>query len=133
MRGPGRERRLTAARDYDLTQFNPDFFTRLRERISAAREKGLYASVMLFQGFSMSNKKERPAWIPKKEILGTAIHTIEKNNVNRVSMAIETAMGKAKRYTQCPIPRLTKLQEQYVKKMIDTLNDFDNIHLGNQQ
>jgi hypothetical protein len=38
---------------FDLTRFDPAYFERLRERVAAAGAAGLYASVMLFDGFSM--------------------------------------------------------------------------------
>src|SRR5262245_28108532 len=49
--GPG------AARDgkpkFDLARFDPAFFDRLRERVIAAGDLGIYVSVMLFEGFSL--------------------------------------------------------------------------------
>lgn len=37
---------------YDLTQLNQQYFDRLRERILMADERGIYVSIMLFEGFS---------------------------------------------------------------------------------
>ena len=37
---------------FDLTKFNQAYFDRMRARILKARDKGIYASVMLFQAFS---------------------------------------------------------------------------------
>ncbi|MGC8834180.1 MAG: hypothetical protein ACP5R4_09000, partial [Armatimonadota bacterium] len=35
---------------FDLTKFNQSYFTRLRERCSSAAKRGIYVSVMLFEG-----------------------------------------------------------------------------------
>ena len=51
--GPNRYRRtgrgaaLDGGPRFDLTQFNEDFFDRLRARVVAAGERGLYVAVML--------------------------------------------------------------------------------------
>jgi Family of unknown function (DUF6298)/Protein of unknown function (DUF4038) len=36
---------------FDLNQFNEAYFSRLRERVIAARERGIYVSLMLFGGY----------------------------------------------------------------------------------
>jgi hypothetical protein len=46
--GPGNA--LDGKPKFDLTRFNPDYFTRLRERVVAAGRRGMYVSVMLFEG-----------------------------------------------------------------------------------
>ena len=43
---------------FDLTQFDQSFFDRMRTFVTAARDKGIYASVMLFQGFRFGKPKE---------------------------------------------------------------------------
>jgi hypothetical protein len=37
---------------FDLTKFDPIYFTRLRERVKKAGDRGIYVSIMLFQGWS---------------------------------------------------------------------------------
>ena len=46
--GPGMA--LDGKPKFDLTQFDPDYFKRLRSRVQAARQRGIYVSVMLFEG-----------------------------------------------------------------------------------
>lgn len=53
---PGPGIALDGSPRFDLTRFNQAYFDRLRERVMAARDNGIYVSVMLFQGFSMKNK-----------------------------------------------------------------------------
>ena len=38
---------------FDLTRFSPEYFDRLRARVSSARDRGIYASVMLFEGWEI--------------------------------------------------------------------------------
>jgi hypothetical protein len=35
---------------FDLNQFNQEYFDRLRARVIAAHNKGIYVAIMLFQG-----------------------------------------------------------------------------------
>jgi hypothetical protein len=42
---------LDGGRKFDLTRFNQAYFDRLRSRVVEAGERGIYVSVMLFQGF----------------------------------------------------------------------------------
>ncbi|HEV3021321.1 MAG TPA: hypothetical protein VGX76_02595, partial [Pirellulales bacterium] len=41
---------------FDLSLFEPSYFDRLRARVSAAHDEGIYVAVMLFQGFSIAGK-----------------------------------------------------------------------------
>lgn len=41
---------------FDLRQFSQVYFDRLRSRVVAARDRGIYVMVMLFQGFSIEPK-----------------------------------------------------------------------------
>ncbi len=52
----GRER-------YDLSQWNEAYFDRLRRRVQEAGQRGIYVSVMLFQGWSL-NKMNTPGGDP---------------------------------------------------------------------
>ena len=45
---------------FDLTKFDEDYFDRLRSRVSAAGEQGIYVSVMLFQGWSIETERLEP-------------------------------------------------------------------------
>jgi hypothetical protein len=50
---------------FDLKRFNEAYFKRLRDRVAAARRRGIYVSVMLFQGrfiktYEATNPKQHP-------------------------------------------------------------------------
>jgi len=38
---------------FDLSRFDPAYFGRLRDRVTAAGDKGIYVAVMLFEGFCL--------------------------------------------------------------------------------
>ncbi len=44
---------------FDLTKFNPAYFDRLRARVQAAGARGIYVSVMLFEGWGLSHADHR--------------------------------------------------------------------------
>jgi hypothetical protein len=104
---------------FDLTKFNDEYFARMRSRLIAARDRGIYVSVMLFEGWEIQFSD---AW---------ENHPFNRaNNVNDVEGDLDgngqglefntlnsSAMGK----------RVQALQEAYVKKVIDTVNDLDNV------
>ena len=54
--GPGDA--LDGLPKFDLTKLNQPYFDRLRQRVAAARDRGMYVVVMLFQGFSIVQKDD---------------------------------------------------------------------------
>ena len=55
--GPGMA--LDGKPKFDLKQFDPAYFDRLRQRVSAAGRRGIYVSVMLFEGWGMFHGNRR--------------------------------------------------------------------------
>lgn len=107
---------------FDLEKWNEDFFIRLRARLIEAGNKGIYVSVMLFQGFSLNihqNPKSDP-WItnpynPKNNIKGIgAADSIPDDDVHSTVHSLKNT-------------ELLKVQEKYVAKIIETVNDLDNV------
>jgi len=104
---------------FDLTRFNPEYFDRLRSRVIAARDRGLYVSVMLFEGWEI---QFLDAWNSHPFHAANNINSIEAD-ADGDGHAIEyntlqtSPMGK----------RVLTLQEAYVRKVIDTVNDLDNV------
>jgi predicted amidohydrolase len=100
---------------FDLTRFNEAYFDRLRQRVKAAGDEGIYVSVMLFQGFSVEGKGN----LGGDPWQGHPLHS--KNNVNGVN-----GEGGIQAHTLSN-PDVTAIQEAYVRKVIDTVNDLDNV------
>jgi hypothetical protein len=115
--GPGTA--LDGKPKFDLTQFDQSFFNRLRSRVIAARDRGIYVAVMLFQGGSVG-KKENGADSWKTHPYHPA------NNINGID-GNANGDGHGEKTHTLQIPTITTLQEKYVRKVIDTLNDPDNV------
>ncbi len=96
---------------FDLTRFNQAFFDRIRFRVKAAGEAGIYVSVMLFQGYGIQFDRNDNDGYPFDG----------RNNIN----GIDAGHGYAS--NALDYPDVTARQEEYVKKIIDTVNDLDNV------
>ena len=126
--GPNRYRRtgpgaaLDAGPKFDLTKFNGDFFDRLRSRVVAAGERGLYVGVMLFQGFSVDKRGKDKAGHNAFEGHPMNRH----NNINGVD-GDPDGSGTGRQAHTLDVPEIAVLQEAYIKKVIDTLNDLDHV------
>jgi hypothetical protein len=106
----GKEKALDGKPKFDLHEFNPVYFDRLRSRVKAAGERGLYVSVMLFEGWGLTFA----SWD------GHPFNV--KNNVQGID-----GDGKGIETQALQIPAVTRIQEAYVRKVIDTVNDLDNV------
>ena len=105
---------------FDLNRFDEEFFARLRERVAAARDRGIYVSVMLFDGWSIEDKDLRLG-------NGWPGHPMQRdNNVNDID-GDPNRDGEGKEVHTLAIPAVTAIQERYVRKVIDTIGDLDNV------
>jgi hypothetical protein len=93
----------------------------MRERIRLAGERGIYVSVMLFNGWSL--QREGPV-TGRNPWDGHPYNA--RNNINGVDGDPEHSGGGARTHTLHD-PRITALQEQYVRAVIDAVNDLDNV------
>ena len=105
---------------FDLDRFSEAYFTRLRARVEQARERGLYVIVMLFQGWSIEDKRGRVNPWP--------YHPFQRaNNVNGVDGDLDgDGQGQEMHTWQGEEHELTRRQRAYVRRVIDTVNDLDN-------
>jgi hypothetical protein len=99
---------------FDLDRFDDKFFERIRGRVVAAGDRGIYVSVMLFEGWALHLS---PA---PDHVEGHPFHAA--NNVNAVS--IESIVD----YQVLPLGRLVQeIQERYIRKLVDTVHDCPNV------
>jgi hypothetical protein len=123
--GPGSA--LDGLPKFDLHQFEPAYFERLRSRATAAGRRGIYVGVKLFDGFSVGFKGSGP----------TPAHTPDRNpyrghpfnaanNVNGIN-GDPDGTGQGKAVQTLRIPEITKLHEAYIRKVVDTVDDLDNV------
>jgi hypothetical protein len=110
--GPGNA--LDGKPRFDLERLSEPYFQRLRLRVMAARDRGMYVGVMLFGGIYEC----RGGW------RGNPFHA--GNNVNGIDGDPDRAGHGLKSHT-LDIPPINRLQEAYVRKVIDTLNDLENV------
>lgn len=105
---------------FNLTRFDQSYFDRMRARIVEAGRRGIYVSVMLFDGWSVA---------PIGAGLGNPWrgHPYNRaNNVNGVDGAPDGAGWGAEAHT-LRVPAVVRLEERYVAKVIETVGDLDNV------
>lgn len=103
---------------FDLDKWNEDYFTRLRERVEEAGRRGIYVSVMLFEGWCIQWSRESVKTWP--------YHPYNKdNNVNGVDGDPDKD-GKNVFHTM-EASKAVQYQKAFIRKVIDTLNDLDFI------
>jgi len=103
----------------DLTKFDTDYFDRLRDRVLRAGQRGIYVSIMLFNGFSIERKDgESNPW--RAHPFNTA------NNINGID-GDRDGDGEGTEVHTLSDPAITALQEAYVREVVDTVNDLDNV------
>lgn len=116
--GPGTA--LDGKPKFNLDQFNQIYFERLRSRVVAAQDRGIYVSIMLFNGWSVSDHGDGNPW-PLHPFNGA-------NNINGIN-GITDGSGEreGKEVHTLHLPDITGRQQAYVRKVVDTVNALDNV------
>jgi hypothetical protein len=112
--GPGAA--LDGRPKFDLRQFDPAYFERLRERLRAARDRGVFVSVMLFEGWGVQHLPD--AW---------KSHPFHPSNNVQGFDGDAGGDGRGLLTHTLQLPAVTRLQEAYVRHLIDSVNDLDNV------
>jgi len=107
---------------FDLTSFDKEYFDRLRRRVVEARDRGFYVAIMLFNGWSPVYAKGSYDLANPWE--GHPFHA--RNNVNGIDGDPNDDGSGGETHTLA-IPEVTRLQEAYVRQVVDTVNDLDNV------
>ena len=97
---------------FDLTKFNEDYFQRLRSRVQQLNEAGIYAGIYFFTG----------EWLLYFRCAGDGYPFTGTNNVNGIDDG-----GRMASVTMSAPNAITAIQDAYVKKVIDSLNDLPNV------
>ncbi|MDQ1329392.1 MAG: hypothetical protein QG641_2682, partial [Candidatus Poribacteria bacterium] len=114
----GSENALDGKPKFDLSKFNESYFERLRSRIVKAGNRGIYVSIMLFEGHGLDCSQPPWCWDGHPFNANNNVNSIN-GDPNGDGIGIETQTLQ--------IPEITKIQEAYVRKIIDTVNDLDNV------
>jgi len=103
---------------FDLTRPDEGYFERLRQRVSMALKRGIYVSVMLFEGWGVmaANKTRREMHLFAKD-----------NNINGIDILASDSDGLLKDWVTLQNPRVLELQEAHVRRVVETVNPFDNV------
>jgi hypothetical protein len=113
--GPGNA--TDGGRRFDLTKFDQGYFDRLRARAQALNAAGIYAGVYLFNG----------EWLNVYRCASDGYPFTGANNINGISDGYTSGgTGTGSMTMTSPNP-ITTLQDAYVEKVIDTLNDLPNV------
>jgi len=120
--GPGRA--LDGKPKFDLSKFDPAYFQRLRDRVSAAGRRGIYVSVMLFEGWGLMHGNRGRAAPDGWAWRSHPFHG--ENNVNGVDGDADRdgLTGEVHRLGNAA---LNAIQAVYIRKVVDTVNDLDNV------
>lgn len=102
---------LDGKEQFDLESFNEFYFDRLHARVEQAAELGIYVSVMLFEGW----------WITQFGEAGWIGHPFHPANNIQGKPLTRLAWHSLK------VPWVVALQEAYLRKVVDTVNNQDNV------
>ena len=102
---------------FDLTKFDPGFFARLRTRTQALNNAGIYAGVYLFTG----------EWLNVFRCSADGYPFTGANNINGVDDGYAGGKKGTGSITMTAPDAITRFQDAYVEKVIDTLNDLPNV------
>ena len=97
---------------FDLTRFNQAYFGRLRDRVHQLHAAGIYAGVYFFSG----------EWLLRFRFSGDGYPLTGANNVNGIDDG-----GGTGSVTMSETNGITSVQDVFVRKVIDTLNDLPNV------
>ena len=119
--GPGPA--LDGKPKFDLTTFDNAYFNRLRERVNTAGRRGIYVSVMLFEGWGLMHAnrgRAAPAgWAWRSHPFNPA------NNVNQLTVSgSDDISGRVHRLGDRTV---NEFQAAYIRRVVDAVNEFDNV------
>lgn len=107
--GPGED--VAGLPRFDVSQPNPDYYQRLQRRVALAAERGIYVSVMLFEGWGVQFAPGRDS------------HPFNRaNNINGVHYGEDPS-----RVHTLTHPRIVGIQEAHIRRVVDAVNGYDNV------
>ncbi len=118
--GPGSA--LDGGLKWDVSKFDQGYFDRLRARVVAAGQRGMYVSLMLFDGWSVAADKGGLA--NQNPWRGHPFH--KDNNINGVNGDANNDNSGEETH-ELQNAQVLAYQQAYIRKVIDTVNDLDNV------
>jgi hypothetical protein len=117
--GPGTA--IDGGLKFDLMKFEPAYFERLRDRVSAAGRRGIYVSVMLFEGWGLMHGNQGRAAPGGWAWRSHPFHP--DNNINVTA----DDRSPAEHVHRLGNQSVNDLQAAYIRRVVDTVNDLDNV------
>ncbi len=110
---------------FDLSKHNPEYFRRLRTRVQEAGKRGIYVSVMLFEGWGMMHGGHgRP---PAPDGWAWRSHPFHKaNNVNGIDGDTD-GDDRTGEIHSLAVPEANRIQAAYIEKVVETVSDLPNV------
>jgi len=108
---------------FDLYGFDDEFFQRMHKRCRDLQDKGIYVSIMLFEVYGFLEGESTGN--PKRTLWDGNVFN-EENNINGIDTDYN-GDGKGIEFFYTKDKTILDLQKNYVKKVIDTLSELDNV------
>ncbi len=102
---------------FDLTRFDDGYFNRLRSRVQALNSSGIYTGVYLFTG----------EWLNVYRCSVDGYPFTGANNINGIDDGYTHGVNGIRSMTMTSPDAISAIQDAYVEKVIDTLNDLPNV------
>jgi len=102
---------------FDLTKFDQSYFDRLRTRVKALDNAGIYVGVYLFTG----------EWLNIFRCSSDGYPFTGANNINGVDDGYTGGKKGIDSITMTAPNAITRFQDTFVEKVVDTLNDLPNV------
>jgi hypothetical protein len=102
---------------FDLTRFNRSYFDRLRARVQTLNKAGIYVGLYLFTG----------EWLNIFRCSNDGYPFTGANNINGIDDGYTGGRRGIGSIAMTAPNAITRLQDAYVEKTIDTLNDLPNV------
>jgi Family of unknown function (DUF6298) len=112
--GPGKAR--DGRPRFDLTRPDERYFDRLEQRVKEANRRGIYVSVMLFEGWESHSAQPPLGWEAHPFAAG--------NNVNGIAADED---GHGLRFFDAPDSRVLALQREYVRRVVEAVGSQPNV------
>jgi hypothetical protein len=117
--GPGNAR--DGGKKFDLYKFDQEFFDRMRDRLIQAQDKGIYVSIMLFELYGFGTGEGTP---PNTLWGGNMFN--KDNNINNIHVDDDND-NRGMEFFSLKNPTVVAIQKDYIRKVVDTVNDLDNV------
>ena len=107
--GPGRAR--DGGLQFDLSQWNPDYFARFRDFLEQASRRDIVVELVLFCN-------------PYRENILSWLPCFRENNVNGVG----AGLSEPGQFYRLVDPTVVDFQKKFVQKIVQEVNAFDNVY-----